>query len=167
VRTITSLFLLCLVTLTGYAQNPAKSEKAEATGMIDSVEVKINYSQPQARGREIMGGLVPYGKVWRTGANEATTVEFDKDVKIEGQDLAAGKYALFTIPGIDEWVVIFNNEVKQWGAFRYEDSKDVLRVTVKPAKTSSFVEIFTIETTADAIILQWENTLVPIQVSAK
>jgi hypothetical protein len=166
-KAIASLFFLCVVVLSGYAQDPPKSAKAETLGSFGNANVKINYNQPQARGREIMGGLVPYGKVWRTGANEATTVEFDKDVKIEGKDLAAGKYALFTIPGKDEWVVIFNKEVKQWGAYKYEDSKDALRVNVKPGKTSSFVETFTIGTTADAINLQWENTLVPIKVSAK
>jgi hypothetical protein len=111
-----------------------------------------------------MGGLVPYGEVWRTGANEATTLEFDKPVKIEGKDLPAGKYALFTIPGENEWTIILNKDAKQWGAYKYNDKDDVLRVTVKPTKTPAFVETFNISTGKDEIVLKWENTAVPVKI---
>jgi len=111
-----------------------------------------------------MGGLVPYGEVWRTGANEATTIEFDKPVKIEGKDLAAGKYALFTIPGENEWTIIINKDVKQWGAFKYKQEDDILRVPVKPAKTSAPVETFNIAVGKDDIQLKWENTAVAFKV---
>ena len=109
------------------AQQKPASPPATATGKIGAATVTIVYSQPSARGRKIMGGLVPYGEVWRTGANEATTIEFDKPVKIEGKDLAAGKYALFTIPGENEWTIIINKDVKQWGAFKYKQEDDILR----------------------------------------
>jgi hypothetical protein len=146
------------------AQQKPASPAATATGKIGAATVTIVYSQPSARGRKIMGGLVPYGEVWRTGANEATTIEFDKPVKIEGKDLAAGKYALFTLPGENEWTIIINKDVKQWGAFKYKQEDDVLRVPVKPAKTSAPVETFNITVGKDDIQLKWENTAVAFKV---
>lgn len=101
-------------------------------GRIGVTDVTIMYGSPAVNGREIWGGLVPYGEVWRTGANEATTIEFQTDVTVEGNEVKAGKYALFTIPGEDEWTFILNSEPKQWGAYKYDKSKDVLRFTVKP-----------------------------------
>jgi len=111
------------------------SPKETVNGTIDGASVEIVYCKPSARERKVMGALVPYGEVWRTGANAATTIEFSKDVKIEGKDLPAGKYELFTIPGEKEWVIIFQKYSKQWGAFSYKQSKDVLRVSVKPSST--------------------------------
>ena len=146
------------------AQQKPASPQATATGKIGAANVKVVYSQPSARGRQIMGGLVPYGEVWRTGANEATTIEFDKPVKIEGKDLAAGKYALFTIPGENEWTIIINKDVKQWGAFKYKQEDDVLRVSVKPTKTSAPVETFNIAVGKDDVQLKWENTAVAFKV---
>jgi hypothetical protein len=146
------------------AQQKPASPPATATGKIGAATVTIVYSQPSARGRKIMGGLVPYGEVWRTGANEATTIEFDKPVKIEGKDLAAGKYALFTIPGENEWTIIINKDVKQWGAFKYKQEDDILRVPVKPTKTSAPVETFNITVGKDDIQLKWENTAVAFKV---
>lgn len=146
-----------------FAQDKPASPKAEAAGKVGAANVKVTYCQPSARGRKIMGGLVPYGEVWRTGANEATVIEFDKPVKIEGKDLAAGKYALFTIPGENEWTVIFNSDTKQWGAYNYKDKDDVLRVKVKPSKTPSPVETFNISVVKDEIVLKWENTAVAVK----
>jgi hypothetical protein len=146
------------------AQDKPASPKSETSGKVGAATVKITYCQPSARSRKIMGGLVPYGEVWRTGANEATTLEFDKPVKIEGKDLPAGKYALFTIPGETEWTIILNKDAKQWGAYKYNDKDDVLRVTVKPTKTPAFVETFNISTGKDEIVLKWENTAVPVKI---
>lgn len=146
------------------AQDKPASPKAETSGKVGAATVKITYCQPSARNRKIMGGLVPYGEVWRTGANEATTVEFDKPVKFEGKDVPAGKYALFTIPGENEWTVILNKETKQWGAYKYNEKDDLLRVKVKPTKTPAFVETFNISTGKDEIVLKWENTAVPVKV---
>jgi hypothetical protein len=162
-----TFLMIALVSLSSvvFAQDkkPA-SPKAEVSGKAGNANVKIVYCQPSAKGRKIMGGLVPYGEVWRTGANEATTIEFDKPVKVEGKELAAGKYSLFTIPGENEWTIIFNKESNQWGAYKYKDTDDVLRVTVKPTKTDSFVETFTIDTGKDKVNLKWENTAVAFNV---
>jgi len=108
---------------------------------------------------------VPYGKIWRTGANEATTVTVDKDVKIGGKTLKAGKYALFTIPGENEWEIVINSEWDQWGAYNYDASKDVLRTSVKPMKTDSNVESlkFTIDE-GGLVVMAWGDTQVPFKI---
>lgn len=139
------------------------SPPAKAEGTIGNVKVTIDYHQPSARGRKIMGGLVPYGEVWRTGANNTTSIEFSGPVKIEGKDLAAGKYALFTIPGENEWVIIINKSI-DWGAYKYKQSDDVLRINVKPTKTASFVETFNISVGKDQVEMKWENTAVAFKV---
>lgn len=114
---------------TAFAQSPRK----QANGKIDGVAVDVDYGSPSVKGRKIWGGLEPYDKVWRAGANEATTVTFSKAVKINGKDLAAGQYAFFIIPRESgKWTVIFNTEAKQWGAFKHDKSKDALRVDVEP-----------------------------------
>jgi hypothetical protein len=106
----------------------------------------------------MIGGNEKYGQVWRTGANEATTIEFDKAVKIEGKDVPAGKYALFTIPNENQWTIILNKDHKQWGAYNYKQSDDVLRVDVKAGKPQAFVETFTISVEKDEVVLAWENS---------
>ena len=155
--------------LSAYAQqdkSKRKSLPAVAEGTIDGIKVKVDYSQPEAKGRKIMGGLVPYGEVWRTGANENTIIEFDKNVKIEGQALPAGKYSLFTIPNENEWTVIFNKVTDQWGHYDYEKNKgqNALEVKVKPAK-AEFTEKFVIGVDKDAVNLKWENTSVSFKVA--
>jgi hypothetical protein len=156
--------IMVMSALSAFSQDKPLSPKAEANATVGNSKVKISYCQPSARGRKIMGGLVPFGEVWRTGANEATTVTFDQAVKIEGQELAAGKYALFTIPNENEWTIIFNKDHKQWGHYNYNQKEDVLRVNVKPTKTKDFVETFTITPEKDQIVLQWENTAVAFKV---
>jgi hypothetical protein len=161
-----SILLLAFIAIVANvsAQDKPASPSATATGKIGAANVKIVYCKPSARGRKIMGELVPFGEVWRTGANAATTIEFDKPVKIGGKDLAAGKYALFTIPGETEWTLIINKDVNQWGAFNYSDKDDVLRVTAKPSKTAAMVETFNISVEKDQIALKWENTAVAFKV---
>ena len=117
---------------------------------VRGTDLTIDYSRPALKGRAVFGEkspLAPVGEVWRTGANEATTFTVSKDVKIEGQTLAAGTYGLFTIPGATEWTIIFNKTAKQWGAYEYKAADDVLRVKVKPKMVATPVEQFTI--TAD------------------
>jgi len=155
---------LATVFTTAFAQDKPASPQATVEGKVGAANVKIVYCQPSARGRKVMGGLVPYGEVWRTGANDATTIEFDKPVKIEGKDLPAGKYALFTIPGENEWTIIINKDAKQWGAYSYKDKDDVLRVTVKPTKSSAAVETFNIAVGKDDVQMKWENTAVAFKV---
>lgn len=140
------------------------SPKETVKGTIGSSAVEIVYCRPSARGRKMLGEKEKFGSVWRTGANDATSIEFSKAVKIEGKDLAAGKYALFTIPGEKEWVIIFNKNFNQMGAYEYSESQDVLRVTVPAGKTASFVETFTIAVEKDKVTLQWENTAVAFKV---
>lgn len=135
-------------------------------GTIDGVKTKVTYSRPSARGRKMVGGVDPYGKVWRTGANDRTVVEFDQDVMVEGNALPKGKYALFSIPGEAEWVIIFNKELKGMGAYGYKETEDALRVTVKPQPAASFVETFTITPEKDKLSLTWENYYVPVMVKA-
>lgn len=159
----TAVVLMALV-LPLQGQDKPASPKAEVAATLGKANSTIVYCQPSARGRKIMGGLVPFGEVWRTGANAATTIEFDKPVTVEGKELAAGKYALFTIPNENEWVIIFNKNHKQWGAYDYKDRDDVLRVNVKPAKTKDFVETFTISAEKDKVLMQWENTAVAFNV---
>ncbi|MEK6780559.1 MAG: DUF2911 domain-containing protein [Bacteroidota bacterium] len=158
-KTIYALLTLMAATfLCVSAQEKPSSPKETVKGTIDGANVEIVYCKPSARGRKMLGEKEPFGQVWRTGANEATTVEFDKNVKIEGKDLPKGKYEMFTIPGESEWVIIFQKYGKQWGAFSYKESNDVLRVTVKAGKTPSFVETFSITVEKDGVNLKWENT---------
>jgi Protein of unknown function (DUF2911). len=158
-------FALTLFTFfSALAQEKKPSPPAVAEGTIDGAKITINYSAPSAKGRKMLGGNEKFGAVWRTGANEATTFEVDKNVKIEGKDLPAGKYELFTIPGENEWVIIIQKFGKQWGAYSYKESNDVLRATVKAGKTDSFVETFNISVDKDKVVLKWENTSVAFKV---
>lgn len=158
------LFLLTGFVLQAQDKQPA-SPPASVAEKIGDATVTINYSQPSVRGRKIWGELVPYGKVWRTGANKATTFEVSQDVTIEGQKLPKGKYALFTIPGEDEWTIIFNRKHDQWGAYDYKESEDVLRVKVKPATADEHFEAMTFDINKDGIVsLLWEKMRVSFQV---
>ncbi len=159
------ILLSLIIVLIGSPLLAQKSPKKEAEGEIEGVSVKIVYHSPSARGRTIMGELVPYDKVWRTGANNATTFEIDGDISIEGETLEAGRYGLFTIPGEDSWTIVFNSNADQWGAFNYDESDDVLRVEVSPDETSDFVESFNISVEGNGFRLEWENTSVFVSVS--
>lgn len=160
------IMMLAVVSVETIAQdNKPKSPKETVTGTIDGVNVEIVYCRPSARGRKMLGEKEPYGQVWRTGANEATTIKFDKAVTIEGKALEAGVYSLWTIPNEKEWVIIFNKKTGQWGT-QYDKFKneDVLRVTVNAGKPKEFIETFTIGVEKDQISLQWENTAVAFKV---
>lgn len=134
------------------------SPPAEVSAKVKKTEITINYSQTSVKYRKIWGGLVPYDKVWRTGANEATTFEVSTDVKIEGEILPAGKYSLFTIPGETDWTVIFNNVSDQWGAYSYDPSKDALRVQVVPNKYDEMTEMLTFKIAKDGwVTMMWEK----------
>jgi hypothetical protein len=126
--------------------------------------VTIDYSQPGVKGRTIGKDIAPYGKVWRTGANAATVFEISKDVKVEGQNLPAGKYSLYSIPGENEWVLIFNKSWNQPGT-RYNQEQDALRVTVKPGKSKDFSERMTfVIHKRGAVSLLWGNEKVDFSV---
>lgn len=161
------LFVLGLVfslSVSAQEQQSRPSPAAKATGKIGDANITIAYSSPAVKGRNIWGELVPYGKVWRAGANEATTFETDKDVEVEGKTLPAGKYAFFVIPNEKEWTVIFNKTANQWGAFKYDEKQDALRVEVKPEKSKELNEQLKYIVEEDEIALLWENLEVPIKV---
>ena len=169
-------FFLILATVVSTTQSCAQDDKSKrpsppATLNVDNngLNIKIDYSQPAVKGRTIGKDIAPYGQVWRTGANEPTTFEVNRDVKVEGQPLKAGKYALFTIPGENEWKIIFNSEVPQWGVkntgeANREPSKDALTVSVKPTKAPSFTERMTFAQKNDKIALMWGDTEVDFTV---
>lgn len=143
------------------------SPPATATGKIKGATITINYSSPSVKGRKVWdpsGTLAPYGKVWRAGANEATTFETDKDIKVEGKELPAGKYGFFAIPGESEWTIIFNKVPNQWGAFKYDQAQDQLRVTTKPKKSAQMNERLVYDVTNKGIVLKWENVEVPVAI---
>lgn len=141
---------------------PASAIQVIASG----AEIGIDYSQPSVKGRTIGKDLEPKdGEVWRTGANEATVFETNKAIKVEGKELPAGKYALFTISGADSWTIIFNKTFKQWGAFKYSQADDALRVTVKPQKAATFAEKMTFSIDKSGVVtLLWADLKVSFTV---
>lgn len=136
------------------SQRPSPPAKETET-LTGGTTVTIDYSQPSVKGRTVGKEIATYGKVWRTGANEPTSIELSKDVKVEGQALPAGKYAIYSIPGESEWVIIFNKKHTGWGT-QYDESQDVLRVKVKPTKSSSFTEKMTFDVAKNGqVALMW------------
>jgi hypothetical protein len=171
------LFLFSLSFLSGevFAQNNGIriSPKATVKQTVGFTDVEIDFSRPGVKGREIWGGLVPYNKVWRAGANEATKITFSDDVKINGNNLKVGRYGFFAIPGRDNWLLIFNKVADQWGAFEYNEAEDVLRIEVTPEE-GYFQEWldYTITKTSKTearVKLEWEKLKVPftVEVSAE
>jgi tetratricopeptide (TPR) repeat protein len=149
---------------------PQASQPATIKQRVGLTDVEINYSRPDMHGRQIFGGLVPYGKVWRTGANEPTKIKFSDSVKLGGQEVAAGEYAFYTIPNQDEWTIILSKNLKLWGAYGYKPDADAIRVTVKPTATANPVETFTIgfdnlKDDSATISLEWEKTRVPVELT--
>ena len=150
-------------------RTPRASQKQVVTQTVGFTDITINYSRPGVKGRQIWGALVPYDKVWRTGANEATTITFSDDVTVNGQPLPKGTYSLHTIPSKDEWTIVFNTTANQWGSFNYDPAKDALRVKAKP-QSAPFAEWMTFEfpqVTPDqaTVAIHWENLSVPFTVA--
>lgn len=140
------------------AQDKPKSPAETVSGKIKDAAITINYGSPSVRGRKIWGELVPFDKVWRAGANDATTFETDKDLIIEGSKLPAGKYSFFVIPNEKECVIIFNKEAKQWGAYKYDEKKDQLRVKIAPKTQGiSSVEKLSYAINPNNVILSWDT----------
>lgn len=169
------VFVVAMATAQAQITAPQPSPDAKVVQTVGLTEVMIEYSRPSMKGRDIFGGLVPYDKMWRTGANENTMVTFSDDVMIKGQELAQGTYALYTIPGKDSWEVIFYEDTSNWGLPRdFDESKVALRVNADAQKTGREVETFTIEISHlgmdnARLDLAWENTRVklPFTVPAK
>lgn len=150
---------------------PRTSPIAVASFKKPSIYIKAVYGQPMKRGREVFGDLEPYGQVWRTGANEATEITTTKDVRVGNKTLKAGTYTLFSVPEKDKWKIIFNSDLGQWGAFKYDPTKDVLITEVPVTQSAELYEAFTIKfdetrTGAD-MMMAWDKTkvLVPLTFS--
>jgi hypothetical protein len=148
---------------------PLPSQRAEISQKIGITDITIVYHRPLAKGRKIWGGLVPYGKVWRAGANENATIAFSDPVMIEGQPLDKGVYGLHMIPNADQWTVIFSKNSTSWGSFTYDQAEDALRVLVKP-KTADLHDALTydfdeLQPNSTVIEMEWEKIAVPFKVS--
>ena len=172
-RKTTWFLLACFVAASAFAQvrTPRPSPKASVMQSVGLTDITINYNRPGVKGRAIWGAVVPYDAVWRTGANEATTIQFSDDVWINGNKLAKGLYSLHTIPGPSEWTVIFNSVAEQWGSYSYDEKKDALRIKVTPMP-ADFREWLTFEiadlnTDTAKVVMRWEKLAVPFTVDTK
>ncbi len=158
------LFFILAETAAQEAVKPRLSPLEMVTLKYESTYVKVTYGRPHKKGREIFGELVPYGKVWRTGANEATEITFTNDVLINGKRLKAGTYTIFTIPEKDKWTVIFNSDLGQWGAYNYNPDKNVLEIEAEVSELDITYEPFTIEFQLQddeaELIMMWDKTKV-------
>jgi hypothetical protein len=167
---IKHLYLMLTLTamnILAFSQTPKPrvSPPASVSGIVHGANLIINYSSPSVKGRTIWGGLVKYDSVWRAGANEATTFETDKDIKVAGKPLPKGKYGFFLIPSADgKWIAIFNKEPKQWGAFKYDPSKDQVRIKVKPKTTETSQEQLSYKISSTGFSMDWEMLSIPIPV---
>jgi tetratricopeptide (TPR) repeat protein len=149
---------------------PTLSQRSIVTQQIGLTDITVNYCRPLAGGRELFGKTIPYGQVWRAGANENTVISFSDDVSVEGKPLAAGTYGLHMIPAADQWTIIFSKNSTSWGSFTYDEKEDALRVTVKP-QTADFEEALAytfedVKPDSTAVTLHWGKTSVPFHVSA-
>jgi hypothetical protein len=168
------VFVLALCVLSTAQQDKSKRPSPPAQAQCkfsDGKTITMDYSSPRMKGRKIFGGLVPYGEVWRTGANDATTFVTTANVSIEGKDVPAGSYTIFTVPEQDKWTLIVNKQTGEWGVpYKYE-ANELARVPMQASKTSSPVENFTISFnqsgSACTLQMSWENTQASVQVSEK
>jgi len=170
----TKIYLLLMLALLlvsnafGQLSLPRDSQRAEVAQTVGDARIALVYHRPNTKDRAVWGNLVPYNEVWRTGANENTTFETNRELKINGQTLPAGKYGLHTIPNKDEWTIIFNKVNDAWGSFTYKPENDQLRVKVKP-QAAEFQETMLLgfenikATTAD-VAIRWEKLRVPFTV---
>ncbi len=170
------LLLPCLLLLAVFcnAQStqldlPRQSQKAQVTQRIGITDITITYHRPLANGRKVWGGLVPYGEVWRAGANENTLITFPNDVTIEGKPLEAGTYGLHMIPTEGDWTVIFSKMHTAWGSFSYNQAEDALRVTVKPQPTEMhnalLYDFDQLKPDSAVVVMSWDKVAVPFKVS--
>ncbi|MGI8889232.1 MAG: DUF2911 domain-containing protein [Chthoniobacterales bacterium] len=147
---------------------PAPSQHCTIQQRVGVMDVEIDYSRPNVRDREIFGGLVPYGKVWRTGANSSTKIKFSDAVKMGDKEIPAGEYAFYTIPDKDEWTIVLSKNTKLWGATDYSADADIMRAKVKPTALAERIESFTIgfdnlKDDGATISLEWDKTRVAVE----
>lgn len=171
------LFIISLTLFslnTAFAQDalePKASPMDLAKATVKDTYIKVTYSRPHKKGRVVFGELVPYGKVWRMGANDATEITLTKEVKMNGHVVPAGTYSIFCIPEADKWTMIINKDLDQWGAYRYSEKSDLLRFTVPVEKSDKVFEPFTIKLEAKGneakMSIVWDETLVIIPITVE
>ncbi len=166
-----SLFVAILSVCIAEGQNslpPQPSPNAITTLKYENTYIKITYCRPHKRGRTVFGGMIPFGKIWRTGANEATEITTTKDIIIGGKRLKAGTYSIFSIPNKDKWVIILNHGLGLWGAYEYDKYQDVIRFTVDVDNTNKVYQPFTIEFEQTSektnLLLIWDETKIAIPI---
>lgn len=171
-RALPALALLFLAPMAAEAQQrPVASPRDTASMRLGAATVSVDYGRPYARGRKIMGGLVPFGRVWRTGANAATTLVASADLRIGGVDVPRGTYTLYTVPGADRWLLVVNRQNGQWGT-EYDPQRDLARIPMRMSAPRSPVEQFTITLTPaqngrGELAMAWERTRVSVPVELK
>ena len=166
-------FFIVFIASNLFAQDnvPRLSPKSFVGQTVGYTNVVITYGSPGVKGRTVWNDLVPFNEVWRTGANEATTIEFDKDVRIEGKKVPAGKYSLFTIPNKDFWTIILNKEYEQWGAYKYQEKEDLIRFKIVPTSNNYVGRLrFVIEYKSpykSFVNFEWEKVRVSFEINAE
>jgi hypothetical protein len=154
---------------TSHAEDKRASPHADATATLAGKKITVSYGRPSMKGRAIFGGLVPWGEVWRTGADEATTFTTEADVVIGGLKVAKGEYALFTIPTEKQWTLVLNKTAKQWGAYKYDAAQDLGRAPMTVASVARPVEQFTIEMVPAGkqltLKLSWDKTVASVAIA--
>ena len=170
--------LLLAITIAGFALLSTAQVKMPAPSPTQTIKqdfgigtIELTYSRPSAKGRKIYGDLVPYNKIWRTGANAATKIVFSEPIEIGGKKLDSGSYVMYTIPGIDSWEVILNKGLKNWGIDGYKETEDVVRFKVEPMRIKNKLESFTMEfsdlkSETVSLDIKWEKTAVSIPIVA-
>jgi hypothetical protein len=150
--------ILLLFTLVSFISYGQKSPAEKTEGTINGTKITVEYGSPRVNGRVIFGDLVPYGDIWRAGANKNTTIAFDKDVKVNGQELNAGKYSFFIIPNTNKgWDLIFNKKNDGWGAYSYSESRDALRLESKVQDNEKPQEELLFKVTDKGILFSWSD----------
>ncbi len=152
--------LMLFAATTMFAQGMGDKKRASPHETVTGKNVKVTYGRPYKKGRDIFGGLEPWGEVWRLGADEATEITFDKDCMFAGKKVKAGTYVMFAKLDKNEWTIILNSQLKQWGSFGYEKvkDKDVLQATVPVKHLDKVVEQFTITPKDDGLMMEWDKT---------
>ena len=164
--------IFCYGFITAQIKTPQPSPTATIIQKVGVSDISVEYSRPGAKGREIFGNLVPYGKMWRTGANKATKITFNEDCIFGGKNIKKGSYSLFTIPDMDVWIVLLNNDTELWGVGDYDKKKQVCNIETKVINSKDFTESFTIEfgkfkSFSSTMSLKWANTQIDIVIESK
>ena len=164
--------IFCYGFISAQIKTPQPSPTATIIQKVGVSDISVEYSRPGAKGREIFGDLVPYGKMWRTGANKATKITFNEDCIFGGKKIKKGSYSLFTIPDMDVWSVLLNNDTELWGVGDYDKKKQVCNIETKVINSKDFTESFTIEfgkfkSFSSTMSLKWANTQIDIVIESK